>query len=598
MNLALLFSRPSATSARLIAEFYALLGVAWVWASDLLRPVVAPSPGLPGSDHLELLNRLGFVAASALALYGLLLACHRRIDRAHRAELAAASRYRALLETSLDAIHVLDAEGRLLEANHAFYKHLRIDEASACALNVADWDARLSRPELLAKIAELLDRSAVFETLHRRRDGALVEVEISATGVNLEGQRVLVCAARDLTARRQLERAQLRAERLESLGLLAGGVAHDLNNALAPVLLGSELLRTRLPAAADDPVLDSMSSAARRGAGIIRQLLTFARGVEGERQPVPVYPLLAGLAQITEAELGSRLRVELLCAPDLPPVRGDAAQLHQVLLSLLRNARDAMPGGGRLVLGARLRELSVDAAAVLPGARPGPHLELFVRDHGPGLSADAREHLFEPFFTTKPRGQGTGLGLSTALGIVRSHGGTLEHVAPTAGGAEFRVLLPVCTPKTETPPTAPATEPAAPIAPTPRGAGRKILLVEDDAPVRLSTRLLLERHGFRVRETEDGTSALAALAEPEPPALVLTDLMMPGLPGDALARRVRERHPGLPVLMMTGLHPDDPNAPNLRALLAEGTLADLLHKPFDEAQLLAGLARAFEAPAR
>lgn len=623
MNRASPFSRPSSTSARLVAEFYALLGVAWVLVSHHLEEHRSGGAHGRAHAHLAQVNQLLFIAGSTLALYLVLRACHRRIADAHRAELAVASRYRALLDTSPDAIHLIDADGRLVEANHAFYRALGHDPHRPPPLNIADWDARWTPAKLRAKLLSL-DHGEVFETLHRRQGGALVEVEISATGIDLDGRRLLLCVARDLTGRRQLERSQLRAERLESLGLLAGGVAHDLNNALSPVILGTELLRARHPGSADDPLLVSMSTAAKRGAGIIRQLLTFARGVEGERILVPVRPLLAGLAHLAEQNLPAGLRVELSFAPDLPPVRGDTAQLHQVLLSLMLNARDAMPQGGRLAIGARPRTLDATEAARFPGVPPGAYLEISVRDTGPGLSAEAREHLFEPFFTTKPRGQGTGLGLSTALGIVRSHGGTMEHVVPPEGGAELRVLLPVAAESEH--PTAPAAHadrppPPPQAAPSPRapladddgppgpsadghdtalldalivGADRLVLVVDDDPAVRAPTRLLLERHGFRVLEADDGETALAQLAAGPLPALVLTDLMMTRLAGDALARRVRARHPALPVVAMTGLHADDPRAPDLRPLLSSGILAGLLVKPFNEAQLLAALARALE----
>lgn len=449
MKTVALLSRPTPTSARLVAELYALFGVAWIWISHRASGS-NPAPATPAGgllhDHLALLNPLGFVAVSALALHLLLRAANRRYEAAHRAELSAASRYRALLDTSLDAIHVLDSEGRLIEANRAFYLSLGHDPGRPPELMVADWDARWTPKELRAKIAALMDRSEVFETIHRRRDGGSFEAEVSATGIEFEGRRLLVCVARDLTGRRQLQRAQLRAERLESLGLLAGGVAHDLNNALSPIILGADLFRARHRDAAGDPLIESIASAAQRGAGVLRQLLTFARGIEGERLPVAVRPLLTGLARLAEDGSPGSLRVELSFAPELPAVSGDSAQLHQVLLSLVLNARDAMPRGGVLTLGARPRLLGDDEAARLPGARPGPHLEIFVRDTGPGLDAQAREHLFEPFFTTKPRGQGTGLGLSTALGIVRSHGGTIEHATPPRGGAEFRVLLPAAEP--------------------------------------------------------------------------------------------------------------------------------------------------------
>ena len=211
MKTVALLSRPTPTSARLVAELYALFGVAWIWISHRASGS-NPAPATPAGgllhDHLALLNPLGFVAVSALALHLLLRAANRRYEAAHRAELSAASRYRALLDTSLDAIHVLDSEGRLIEANRAFYLSLGHDPGRPPELMVADWDARWTPKELRAKIAALMDRSEVFETIHRRRDGGSFEAEVSATGIEFEGRRLLVCVARDLTGRRQLQRAQ------------------------------------------------------------------------------------------------------------------------------------------------------------------------------------------------------------------------------------------------------------------------------------------------------------------------------------------------------------------------------------------------------
>lgn len=557
----------------------------------------------------ELGNDVAFMGVSAAVLSWYLLKVRRRADASQNMYRETALRYQAVMESSLDAIHLVAPDGKLVEANASFYRLLGYDPAKAPNLSVADWDAFFPAHEITATLAKILSSPQVFETRHRMADGTLRDVEVTATGIVLGGQRLALCVARDISGRVQLRNAQMRAERLESLGLLAGGVAHDLNNALAPIIIGAELLQTRHPRSADDPLLSSMVVSAQRGAGIIRQLLTFARGVDGERVVVPLRPLLAGLAHQLEQSLPSTVHVELVLPTEMPLVMGDASQLNQVLLSLANNARDAMPQGGRLVLGARVRSLAAGEVAGLGEGGGGFYVELSVRDTGPGISREAEEHLFEPFFTTKPRGRGTGLGLSTALGIVRSHRGTIEHVRPADGGAEFRVLLPARNEAADgadgAPEKAPALIPDAPVreeSPLDKvleGGGRLVMVVEDDAAVRCSTRAVLEKHGFKIVEANDGAAALGVLGVlPTPPALVLTDLMMPRVPGDVLARRLRERMPGLPVVAMTGLHSDDPRAPDLGVLLASGQLAGLLVKPFSEAQLLVTLARALDGAER
>jgi PAS domain S-box-containing protein len=586
-----------------ILGIYLALGLSW---QVLSRSV--GGGGVGGGWWREWGNDLAFMVVSAITLSFCLCTVRRQADAAQRMYRDAAVRYQAVMESSLDAIHLVAPDGKLVEANASFYRSLGYDPAKPPVLSASDWDACLESDEIVSKIAMILEAPQVFETRHRLADGTLRDVEVTATGVTLGGSRLALCVARDISGRVQLQNAQMRAERLESLGLLAGGIAHDLNNALAPIIIGAELLQARHPESADDSLLSSMVVSAQRGAGIIRQLLTFARGVDGERLMVPLRPLLAGLAHQLEQTLPSIVRVELVLPSDLPLVTGDASQLSQVLLSLANNARDAMPQGGRLVLGARVRTLTDVEVAGLGAGAGAFYVELSVRDTGPGISREAEEHLFEPFFTTKPRGRGTGLGLSTALGIVRSHRGTIEHVRPADGGSEFRVLLPIrgeeeddTSDKTrETRSEQSEVEPmaASPLDRLIDGDGRVLMVVEDDAAVRCSTRAVLERHGFKVVEASDGAAALGVLGIlPTPPVLVLTDLMMPRMPGDVLARRVRERIPGLPVVAMTGLHADDPRAPDVGSLLARGDLAGLLVKPFNEGQLLAVLSRALEGAA-
>lgn len=571
---------------------YAAIGFAWTWLSHTWS--TAGSNGEASSNFDRgLIGSFGWVLVGSCALYFVLRRMGRRTEAAQKEAAAVKARYRALLDNSSDAIHLLDGEGRLIEANQAFYRSLGIDPESPPALVIADWETRWSPESFRSAVDHITNRRVTFESRHRRRDGGLFDVEISATAFDADGQKLLVCVARDLSTQRQLQRAQLRAERLESLGLLAGGVAHDLNNALSPIILGADLLRARHPATADDPLLASISSSAKRGATILRHLLTFARGVEGERRPVAVRPLLGSLAYLGGEK--ENLIVELDIAPELPPIVGDTAQLHQVLLSLVNNSREAMPSGGRLVLGARPRTLTREEAARLPGAHPGHFLELYVRDTGTGLSLQAREHLFEPFFTTKPRGHGTGLGLSTALGIVRSHGGTIEHVAPAEGGAEFRVLIPVAVPdQTPTPPTLNPTDGPGRRAPiissafdaSLRGEGRSLLLVE--APgAEGSPSVLLERNGYQVRHAGGAHDALTRVAnDPAPELLIIDAASIPESDTALLVKTLQARHPRIPhVILCARSGETGPRCPPAGAI----SHSTVLHKPIDGARLLAAV---------
>ncbi len=421
------------------------MGALWLLVAELLARNLERDEGW--SDAV---GNLVFVGLSAAGICGLLRFQQRRFARAQTELEAVARRYATLMGTAPDYIHVLDDEGRLVEANGAFYRSLGHDpEKRPAGLRVTDWDARWSPEEFREKIAGLRGRSAVFEALHRDVAGRLREVEISASAVEVDGRWLLFCVGRDLTERRREELRQARQDRLESLTLLSGGIAHELNNAFAPIVLGAELLRETHPGLSVDARLNSIAGAARRGADVVSRVLTFAHGLDGERLAMDPVALLEALAAELEAEAWPGLEVRREFPADRDAVvLGDAAQLRRTLQDLAVNALDAMlgsggPKGGVLTLGLRLRELDATEAERLGGLKAGLYAECFVRDTGPGLTAEARRHLFSPFFTTKPVKTGSGLGLATALGVVRSHGGMIEQADPPGGGAEFRVLLPL-----------------------------------------------------------------------------------------------------------------------------------------------------------
>jgi two-component system, cell cycle sensor histidine kinase and response regulator CckA len=399
-----------------------------------------------GAEHPEFLALGNVILTGALvtaSLYYGFRAVRRRWLAAQSVGRGEMLRWRDVLHTLPDAVYVLDYEGRIIEANPAFYRCLGHDATVAAQLSFTDWHADASSAELLGKLRACGESARLLETKLRRMDGTVCEVEIHASAITLEGRALLLCVARDLSARRAADRACLRAERLCVLRSLTGELAQNLNNTIAPVLLGTELLQTRNLDLQDERLLREMTTAAQRGAASLRKLMVFSSGLPIERLPLPVRPMLAGLAHKAETLFPPGLRVELDYEAALPGVHGDASLLQRVLQNLLENARDAMSPAGHLIIGARTRTLDAVEATRLPSAHAGDYLEIFVRDSGSGLSAEAQEHLFEPFFSTKPRAKAAGLGLATALGIVRSHGGTIEHVAPYGGGAEFRVLLPV-----------------------------------------------------------------------------------------------------------------------------------------------------------
>ena len=379
----------------------------------------------------------------------------------------------------------------------------------------------------------------------------------------------------DITEKKQLETQFLRAQRMESIGALAGGIAHDLNNILAPILMSASLLRETVTDPQSRNILSTITACAHRAADIVRQLLTFARGQPGTRVPVPVKHLFKEMAKIIHETFPRNIRTEFHAPDDLWMVMGDATQIHQALMNLCLNARDAMPEGGTLSLRALNLTLDERAASLSPDARPGRYVCLSVTDTGCGIPPEHLERLFEPFFTTKAPGKGTGLGLATVLGIVRGHGGFVRVHSRPGEGTTFELYLPA-----SDAPVATADEDTD-FSP-PRGRGEGVLVVDDETSVRASVQQALENHGYRVLTAADGREALALFEQSNGRIrIVLTDMMMPNMDGPALVRALRARTPNLLILGMTGLaqRPE-------KHLQEELGLAALLLKPFSVADLL------------
>ena len=387
--------------------------------------------------------------------------------------------------------------------------------------------------------------------------------------------------AADTTDKKQLEQQFLRAQRLESVGTLAGGIAHDLNNVLAPIVMSLRLFRSKLPGQEDQEVLASMESSARRGADIIRQVLTFARGADGARQPVAVGALIDDLAKMLQDTCPRSVRIETAAPPDLGAVNGDATQIYQVLMNLCVNARDAMSRGGLLRLCAEHIPAEDDKAHLRSGAPSGDWILITVSDTGTGIAPEILDKIFDPFFTTKAASFGTGLGLSTALSIVKNHGGLITVASQLNQGTEFKVFLPAHAGGMSTTVPMPAAVP-------PRGRGELILVVDDEPAIRQVTRATLVDHGYRVLTAGDGIEARVLFTgEGDGVQLVLTDMMLPALDGAALVRALRELRPGLKVIAMSGVV-------NSQSLAESPGLAPtaFLQKPFTAERLLQHVADA------
>jgi len=504
-------------------------------------------------------------------------------------------RFRQLADNIGDVFYTIElATGRFLYVSPAFAKVWGRPEDHLWASDEAWLEAVHEEDRAAAR--DFADRRgagpAELEYRIRRPDGVIRRVQDRSFPVCDAAGAVYRAAglAVDVTERRNAEAGRMQRQRLEAIGNLASGIAHDLNNTLTPITLGLQLLRRKHPG--EDEIYGRLLKSAAHGSNVIRQLLTFARGAGGERTLVRSGEILANLAALVGATFPRNIRVQTRCAPDTRPVLGDFTQLQQVLLNLCVNSRDAMPDGGSLEIEAG--NLLVDAAyaAGAAEARPGHYVVWRVQDSGVGIPKGIIGQIFEPFFSTKGPEPGTGLGLSTLAGIVREHGGFVTVSSEPHRGACFRVHLPAAAAELETgsQPAATSVSPAA--APAASGAGRHILVVDDEALVLETLCATLQGMGYRTSAAADGTEALIRAAEERAGLHALvTDIHMSGVDGLKLIRTLRHMLPRLPIVVVSG-RVDTAQ----QRELAQAGVAQIILKPFTEEQLAAALEGALAGP--
>jgi PAS domain S-box-containing protein len=351
----------------------------------------------------------------------------------------------------------------------------------------------------------------------------------------------------DITEQKKLETQFLREQRMQSIGTLAGGIAHDLNNVLAPILMGVELIRLHVTEESAKTMLGVIESSALRAAELIRKVLSFTRGVEGSRVAVNPAQVIQEIGGIIAETFPKTIETRLVIPPSLWTVIGDPTQIHQVAMNLCLNARDAMPDGGKLEIELSNEVLDEMYAELAANAKAGPYVMLRVSDSGVGMAPNVLDKIFEPFFTTKEIGSGSGLGLSTALGIARSHGGFINVNSQPGKGATFKVYFPA---KVE---AASRAQPQAAQSAIPRGNGELILVVDDEEGVRAMAEMILERFGFKAISARNGAEGVAAFAEHSNEiAAVLTDIAMPVMDGPTMIVALRAIKPDVKVLVTSG----------------------------------------------
>jgi signal transduction histidine kinase len=397
---------------------------------------------------------------------------------------------------------------------------------------------------LLDDLAHPAADAKVFR--HRKKNGAIIQVEIRAQDFELDGRVARLVLATDVTERLQLEQQLRQSQKMEVVGQLAGGVAHDFNNLLTVILSFGKFVQLQLgPAHASHGDLEEILKAAERAAALTRQLLAFSRHQVLEAQVLDLNSIVSRADKFLKRLIGPAVELVTVLADDAGAVAADPGHLDQVIMNLAVNARDAMPAGGKLTIETGRVDLDEHHARGQIGAKPGPYVMLAVTDTGTGMSPSTLARIFEPFFTTKAPGKGTGLGLSTVFGIVRQSGGDVSVYSVPGRGTSFKIYLPRVV-EDDIPAPAPAAAPAQ------RG-NETVLLVEDDSAVRAAAMRALSSAGYRVLEAADPERAIKLEAEHRGAIdLLVTDIVMPQMNGRDLAQRLKAASTSLKTLLMSG----------------------------------------------
>jgi len=463
---------------------------------------------------------------------------------------AAAERVReqaALLEKARDAIVVCDVDDTICFWNNGAQRLYGWTAAEVCGRTLLDLLGGDPGKKLSAWSAMVETGSWTGELSQRTKDGRLVDVECSLTLVrdDMGRPKSILSIKSDVTEKKQAEQQLLRSQRMEGIGALAGGMAHDLNNLLVPIVLGVDILKSQSCNDEDAVILDTMAVSADRAANIVKQVLLFARGEAGERVPILPSQLVDEIEKLVRGTFPKSIDFTRLIQCDAL-IEGDPTQLQQVLLNLCVNARDAMNGKGRITISIERFQVEFPAAATALGLPIGPYALMKVADAGPGIPPEIMAKIFDPFFTTKEFGKGTGLGLSSAFGIIKNHGGVILADNNPLGGACFQIYLPATD-------GIPVRKNGRRVADVPRGNGETILLLDDEPDLIEMTSRCLETAGYRVLKTVRAPEAFAMATQPEANvALVITDMMMPVVDGAMAIRALRTVLPDLPIIAMSG----------------------------------------------
>ena len=493
-------------------------------------------------------------------------------------------RRRLLVEQSRDGIVVLDEEGGVYEANRQFADMLGYEMEDCMRLYVWDWDEQWSRQELLDMLRKVDSSGERFETRFRRKDGVLLNVEISTNGAVIKGKKYIFCVCRNITERKQAEKEReklqaqlLQAQKMESVGILAGGMAHDFNNLLHVISGNLQLLRKDNPEHHPNTRrIKVIEKSVERAGQLVSQLLLFSRKSEVRKKTLDLNREVTEVVQILKRTIPKMIEIRVDLGKNIRPFNADPVQIQQVLLNLGSNAADAMPLGGKLVIETGNLDLDGESSHVDLGLKPGPYVLLSVSDTGTGMDKETLSRIFDPFFTTKEVGKGTGLGLPTAYGIVRVHQGLITCDSEPGHGTTFRIYLPAAKPGEIDPVEKEAHDPASP------GGNATILLVDDEDEVRELTHEVLESSGYSLLSAGSAEEALDIYRKSKEIDLVIMDLNMPGMGGLQGTRELIRLDPEARILISSGY-----TAHNHGHDALDAGAKDFMSKPFQMNQLLA-----------
>jgi PAS domain S-box-containing protein len=481
----------------------------------------------------------------------------------------------ALLDIATDAIFVKDINSKILFWNQGAQRLYGWTAAEAIGKNANEFLYKnpINHQQIQQTLLAKGEWQGELRQLTKTGKEIIVESRWTLVYDEAGNPKSILVVNTDITEKKQLEAQFLRAQRMESLGTLASGIAHDLNNILAPILMAVQLLELQLKDERSMRLLPILKNNAKRGAELVKQVLSFGRGIEGDRTIVQIRHLIAEIRHVAKETFPKSIELSIDLSAELSTVLGDATQLHQVLMNLCVNARDAMPNGGTLTICAENIWIDEHYAKLNIDAKVGSYIVLTIADTGMGIPAEIIDRIFEPFFTTKELGKGTGLGLSTVMGIIKSHGGFINVYSEVGKGTEFKVYLPALEAQENQ-----QIEPSQ-IA---KGSGELILVVDDEFAIRNITKTLLETHGYKVISASDGQQAIATYKQiKEKISLVLLDIMMPNMDGSCTINELQKINPNLEIIAMSGL---TINAVNAEA--ASQQVKGFLSKPFTTEELL------------